>query len=171
MVLLHGVPTSSWMYRELAAELAGGGLRVIAPDLLGFGSSDKPDDPAAYALDAQAERVLALVDELDVQRFTLLVHDMGGLVGWEMLAAAPGRVERLVILNTFAHERGWCPPTDLGRNTPMRRLAGRWFADEDRARPVRSAHPPVWWLRGARDWHMPGPCQPRHTTPFTSPIP
>ncbi len=139
VVMLHGVPTSSFMYREMAAELSGAGLRVIAPDLLGFGSSDKPEDPEAYALGAQALRVLALLDDLGIDRFTLLVHDMGGLVGWEMLAAAPERVERLVILNTFAHEQGWCPPTDLGRSTPLRRLVGRWFADEDRARLLTRA--------------------------------
>ena len=117
ILLLHGLPTSSQMYARVADALAAAGYRVVAPDLLGFGASSKPSDLAAYRFDRQAERVRALLDELEVATVTLVVHDLGGLVGWELLDRAPTRIARLLVLNTTAYD-GFRPPFE------MRMLAG-----------------------------------------------
>ena len=110
IVLLHGVPTSSWMYRKLIPELQQD-MRVITIDLLGYGSSDKPEnDGVVYQDGQQAKRVFALLDHLDVEAYALLVHDMGGLIVWEMLHAQPDRVTDLVVLNTIVSKKGFNYP-------------------------------------------------------------
>ncbi|MEM9195034.1 MAG: haloalkane dehalogenase [Myxococcota bacterium] len=85
VIMLHGIPTSSMVFRDVVPPVAAAGYRVIAPDLLGFGESDKPDAPT-YSLADHARRIFALADELGMTDFVLLVHDIGGFVGWEMLA-------------------------------------------------------------------------------------
>ena len=102
ILLVHGVPTSSWSYRHLIALLSKRGFRVIAPDNLGFGNSSKPDSRDVYRLDRQAARLLALMEHLGVPTWTQVLHDVGGPITWEMMIAEPGRIERLVLLNTFA---------------------------------------------------------------------
>jgi haloalkane dehalogenase len=139
VLLLHGIPTSSWMYRHVTLGLTLRGYRVIAPDLLGFGSSDKVEDVDEYAPDRQAARVLGLMDALGIERWTLVPHDMGGHVAWELLAVRPEAVERMVLLNTFAYERGWNPPADLGRRAKLRRLFARMLANERGARTITAA--------------------------------
>jgi len=133
VLLVHGVPTSSWLYRKMVQDLVARGYRVVAPDLLGFGASEKPEDPGAYALGARAERLLALMDHLGIERWTHVCHDMGGLVSWELLERAPERVERLVVLNTFAFEEGWYPPADLARQDAMRAVFKAMTRRERRA--------------------------------------
>jgi alpha-beta hydrolase superfamily lysophospholipase len=66
VLLLHGLPTPSWLYRKIYPALASAGLRVIVPDLIGFGASDKPDDLAAYFPDKQAAYILALMRGLGI---------------------------------------------------------------------------------------------------------
>ena len=112
IMLLHGLPTSSFLYRDIVPKLTAAGHRVIAPDLIGFGASSKPTDEAAYALEAQARRVLALADALHIDSFALVVHDLGGPVGWEVLGAQPMRVTRLMVLNTTAYEP-FNPPSEM----------------------------------------------------------
>ncbi len=110
LVLLHGVPTSSWMYRNVIPGLQQH-ARVIAIDLLGFGSSEKPeDDGQRYASGAQAARVAALLRALGIERYGLVVHDMGGLVGWELLRSDVSAVSHLILLNTIIHEQGFEHP-------------------------------------------------------------
>jgi haloalkane dehalogenase len=111
--LLHGVPTSSWSFRRVSANLAALGYRVIAPDLLGFGNSAKPKAEEYYNLEQQGRRMLALMDYLQIDTWTQVLHDVGGLVTWEMMALDADRIERLVMLNTFAYEEGWHPPKSL----------------------------------------------------------
>lgn len=110
ILLLHGMPTNSWMWRKLIPRLSGDSLRVIAPDMLGLGASDKPKDLAVYTPDRQARRIIALLDALRVERVTLVVHDLGGPVGAEVIDRAPGRIKRLVILNTSIYRDGFNPP-------------------------------------------------------------
>lgn len=110
ILLLHGMPTNSWMWRKVIPQLSGASLRVIAPDLLGFGASDKPKDLAAYTTERQAKRILALLDALQAQRVTLVVHDLGGPWGAEIIDRAPERIKRVVILNTSVYQDGFRPP-------------------------------------------------------------
>ena len=100
VVCLHGVPTSSFLYRKLLAELAGRGVRGIAFDLPGLGLADRPTD-YDYSWTGLGRFAAAAVDALDLQGFHLVVHDIGGPVGFELAAAAPGRIRSLTILNSF----------------------------------------------------------------------
>jgi len=110
LVLVHGVPTSSWMYRKLIPMLQQH-VRVIAIDLLGYGASEKPrDDPALYAHAAQASYVTELLKHLRIEEFALLVHDMGGLVAWELMRANAS-ISELVLLNTIVRQEGFNNPT------------------------------------------------------------
>ena len=112
IVLLHGVPTSSWMYRNIISALQND-MRVISIDLLGYGSADKPDDETgkAYAPSAQATRVRALLAAKNIDRYALLMHDMGGLVAWEILRANPDKVSHTIVLNTIVNQTGFNHPT------------------------------------------------------------
>lgn len=110
ILLLHGMPTNSWMWRKVIPRLTGASLRVIAPDMLGFGASDKPKNLAHYTPDRQAQRIIALLDALRVERVTMLVHDLGGPFGAEVIDRAPERIKRLVILNTSIYRDGFNPP-------------------------------------------------------------
>ena len=109
IVLLHGVPTSSWMFRKVIPGLQNE-LRVISVDLLGYGSSDKPDEGPAYADAAQAARVNALLTHLGVEQYALLMHDMGGLVAWELMRDHPGAVSHAIVLNTIIGDEGFNQP-------------------------------------------------------------
>ncbi|MDX3093115.1 alpha/beta fold hydrolase [Streptomyces sp. ME19-03-3] len=89
VVLLHGFPTSSFMFRELIPRLAGR-YRVIAPDHLGFGFSDAPGaDAFAYSFDALAGLTKDLLDQLGVTRYALYVQDYGAPIGWRLALATP----------------------------------------------------------------------------------
>ena len=84
LLLVHGVPTSSWLYRRLVDPLVSRGNRVIVPDLLGFGASDKPKQLALYHPRKQGERLIALMDHLGCRRWWHACHDVGGLWTWEV---------------------------------------------------------------------------------------
>ncbi len=103
VLLLHGNPTWSFLYRKVIAALQGGSggpFRTVAPDLLGLGLSDKPRSLSAHSVQRHAEAVLALVQQLDLQDVVLCVQDWGGPVGTWMAAHAGGRVTGLVVMNT-----------------------------------------------------------------------
>lgn len=110
IVLLHGMPTSSWLYRNIAPVLAREGLRVVVPDMLGFGASAKPNDASAYAFSSQADRLLALMTHLGIPRWTQVVHDLGGPWTWEIADRSPQVLRGLVIMNTTAYVDGFRPP-------------------------------------------------------------
>jgi len=107
VVLMHGLPASSFLYRKVVGELAAHGLRAIAFDLPGLGFADRPVafDYSVKGLGAFAS---AAVDALGLDRFHLVVHDFGGPVGFELAALAPARIQSLTILNTILEPTG--PP-------------------------------------------------------------
>jgi haloalkane dehalogenase len=96
-LLLHGEPTSSYLWRNIIPQLPG---RKVAPDLIGFGQSDKPEDIGWYSYDRHVDSITRLVTELDLDDITLVVHDWGGPIGLRFAVENPERVARLVILNT-----------------------------------------------------------------------
>jgi haloalkane dehalogenase len=100
VLLLHGEPTWSFLWRRLVPRLVAAGRRAVAPDLLGFGRSDKPTDRAWYSYDRHVESVTHLVHELDLRRLALVVHDWGGPIGLRVAVENEERVERLAILDT-----------------------------------------------------------------------
>jgi haloalkane dehalogenase len=101
MLCLHGEPSWSFLYRKMIPVLAAGGLRVVAPDLVGFGRSDKPVriEDHSYARQVEWVRCLAF-DRLDLRAVTLVGQDWGGLIGFRLAAEHPGRFARLVAANT-----------------------------------------------------------------------
>lgn len=132
VLLVHGVPTSSWLYRNIIHNLIKDGFRVIAPDLLGFGNSDKPDDSEAYAFDKQARRILDLMDSLNIENWTHVLHDAGGPWTWELILEAPHRINSLIILNTIAFKNGFKPPIEFRRES----FFGKLYANLYRNRLV-----------------------------------
>eukprot|EP00935_MAST-01C_sp_MAST-1C-sp1_P001365 g1365.t1 len=101
MFLLHGEPTWSYLYRKMIPGLVDAGYRVVAPDLIGFGRSDKPADMAEYTYAKQVEWVTTLVKHLDLQQTTFFGQDWGGLIGLRVVAENEGRFARVVIGNTL----------------------------------------------------------------------
>jgi haloalkane dehalogenase len=101
VLLLHGEPSWSFLYRTVMAVLAEAGCRAIAPDLIGFGRSDKPAEVAdhSYARHVEWTRALAF-DALDLRGLTLVGQDWGGLIGLRLVAEHPERFARVVAANT-----------------------------------------------------------------------
>jgi len=97
---MHGEPTWSYLYRHMIPIFIGAGYRCVAPDLIGFGKSDKPADRAAYTYQAHVDWMLDWLDRVDLTGITLVCQDWGGLLGLRLLAARPERFARLVVANT-----------------------------------------------------------------------
>jgi len=106
VLLLHGFPDSSDLWRNQIPALVNAGLRVVAPDLRGFGESDKPSEVEAYALPVVLQDTLGLLDTLGIARAHVVCHDAGAAIGWMLAALHPTHVDRFVALsvghlNTF----------------------------------------------------------------------
>jgi haloalkane dehalogenase len=99
VLLLHGEPTWSFLYRKMIPPLAGV-ARTIAPDYFGFGRSDKPTNRRWYTYDRHYESVRRLVEDLDLRSLTVVVQDWGGPIGMRLAVEEDHRVARLVVLNT-----------------------------------------------------------------------
>ncbi len=110
ILLLHGVPTSGWLYRKMIDPIVDKGYRVIAPDMLGFGNSESPKGYKIYSESSHAERLIALMDHLKIESWTHVMHDAGGLWTWELIKRQPERVKNLIVLNTIIYEEGFKPP-------------------------------------------------------------
>ncbi|HWB78376.1 MAG TPA: alpha/beta fold hydrolase [Nannocystaceae bacterium] len=132
VLLVHGTPSWSFEWRHAIAHLRGR-ARVVAPDHLGFGLSDKPAD-APYKPEDHARRLLELVRALDLRDITLVLHDFGGPIGLPVLLEEPDRVRNVVLMNTWA----WAH----GEDKRVRRLSnlvrsrfGRWLYTKLNASP------------------------------------
>jgi len=97
---LHGEPTWAYLYRRMIPPFLASGARVVAPDLVGFGRSDKPEDDDFYTFDMHRAMLLDLVERLDLRHITLVVQDWGGLLGLTLPMEMPERFERLLVMNT-----------------------------------------------------------------------
>jgi len=114
VVLLHGQPTWSYLYRHVIAALAEAGLRVIAPDNIGFGRSDKLTEPTDYTFARHIDWIHGLIADLDLSAITLVIQDWGGPIGLSVLAREPDRFARVVATNTILHT---CEPALAGKLT------------------------------------------------------
>ena len=127
VVMLHGNPSWSFYYRNLLEELSGN-HRVIVPDHIGMGRSDKPDDSTyEYTLNQRVADLESTLEQLGVTSdITLVVHDWGGMIGSTFATRHPERVSRMVILNTagfgLPKEKMFPWPLWLSRNTPVSAL-------------------------------------------------
>jgi haloalkane dehalogenase len=100
ILLMHGEPSWSFLYRKFVAPLAAAGHRVVAPDLIGFGKSDKPADREDYTYERHVDWMSQWLLANDLTNITLFCQDWGGLIGLRLVAAFPDRFARLVIGNT-----------------------------------------------------------------------
>ena len=133
VVLWHGEPTWSFLWRKVIPPLVAAGYRCIAPDLPGFGRSDKPTDIDWYSYDMLAMAAAAFVTELDLREATYVVHDWGGPIGLRNAMEHPQHVSRLVLLDTglFTGEQrmteAWTSFRDFVERTedlPISKLVG-----------------------------------------------
>ncbi len=112
IVLLHGFPSSSHMYRDLIRELDGE-FHLIAPDYPGFGNSDRPPlERFVYTFDHLAEVVEIFLQTLGLERFSLYMQDYGGPIGFRIASKHPDWIQALIIQNTNAYEEGLTPVFD-----------------------------------------------------------
>jgi haloalkane dehalogenase len=100
IVLMHGEPSWSYLYRTMITGLVARGHRVLAPDLVGFGRSDKPAEPGDYTYERHVAWMRAWLEQLDLRGVTLFCQDWGGLIGLRLVAAMPERFARVVAANT-----------------------------------------------------------------------
>jgi len=130
LVFLHGNPSWSFLWRRLLAPAVRQGHRVVAPDHVGFGRSEKPLSPPYHSLERHVQNLEVLVDELDLDDVTLVLHDWGGPIGMGLATRHPERVRRIAITNTIA----FAPSRDRSLSlwhkalsNPLARLAGERF--------------------------------------------
>jgi haloalkane dehalogenase len=131
MLLLHGMPTWSYLYRDVIPAMTKAGYRCIAPDHMGFGRSDKPVDENWYTIARHTEILTSLINALDLRDITLVCQDWGGPTGLAQPVFMPERFTRLVIMNTWLHHpdyeysdairnwnRNWHPGGNFHREKP-----------------------------------------------------
>jgi haloalkane dehalogenase len=118
VVFFHGEPTWSFLWRKVIPPVRDAGFRCIAPDLAGFGRSDKPVDPNWYSYDRHTAVAASLLTDLDVHDATVVVHDWGGPIGLRLAIEHAERITRLVILDT-------------GLFTGQQRMSDAWKAFRD----------------------------------------
>jgi haloalkane dehalogenase len=111
VLMLHGEPSWSYLYRKMIPTLVGAGLRAIAPDLIGFGRSDKPASRSDYTYQRHVDWMGGFATALDLQNITLVCQDWGGFIGLRVAAEAEDRFARIVVANTFL-PTGDHPPGD-----------------------------------------------------------
>ena len=101
VLMLHGEPSWSYLYRKMIPIITAAGLRAVAPDLIGFGRSDKPTSQDDYSYQTHVDWTAAFLEHLDLRGITLVCQDWGGLIGLRLAAEHPDRFARIVAANTF----------------------------------------------------------------------
>jgi haloalkane dehalogenase len=155
IVLLHGEPTWSYLWRKVMPPLLDAGHRCIAPDLPGFGRSDKPTEMDWYSYDGHTDAIASLLEELDLRDVTLVVHDWGGPIGLRVAAESPERISRLVVMDT-------------GIFTGEQKMSDAWKAFRDFV--ARTEDLPIGMLiQGACATDVPDEVIAAYEAPFPSP--
>ena len=118
VLFMHGEPTWSYLWRKVIPAVREAGFRCLAPDLVGFGRSDKPHDFDFYTYDRHVELAGTLLEDLDISGATIVVHDWGGPIGLRLAVEQAQRIDRLVILDT-------------GLFTGHQKMSDAWIAFRD----------------------------------------
>jgi haloalkane dehalogenase len=118
VIFVHGEPTWSFLWRKVIPPVRDAGFRCIAPDMAGFGRSDKPTDIGWYSYDRHTDMTASLLEELDLRGATVVVHDWGGPIGLRLAVEQRERIDRIVILDT-------------GLFTGHQRMTDAWTAFRD----------------------------------------
>ena len=124
---LHGNPDWSYIYRQEIAVFLATGSRVVAPDLIGFGKSDKPKKEGAHTFDWHRQVLLELVERLDLKNVVLVLQDRGGLLGSALPLAAPERYVNLMVMHTAPLSELECAAYEAPFPDPSHRAALRAF--------------------------------------------
>jgi haloalkane dehalogenase len=152
VVFLHGEPTWSYLWRKVIPPVRDAGFRCIAPDLPGFGRSDKPTDVGWYSYDRHVDVMTGFFEQLDLRDVTLVVHDWGGIIGLRVAVEHPDRIARLVI-------------TDTGLFTGNQHMSDAWIAFRDFV--ARTEDLPIGFLvKGACAREMPHDVFSAYEAPF-----
>jgi len=130
VVLLHGFPELWYSWRHQIPALAAAGLRAIAPDLRGYGETDKPAELEAYDMEHLVGDLVGLLDALEIEKAVIVGHDWGGMVVWSAALMAPERVERVVGVNTPLLPRSALPPTKVIKDSGDNRVQYMIFFQE-----------------------------------------
>ncbi len=141
VLFMHGEPTWSFLWRKVIPPVQAAGFRCIAPDLAGFGRSDKPTDIDWYSYDRHTQIASTLLEDLDLRGTTIVVHDWGGPIGLRLAVEHTDRIDRIVILDT-------------GLFTGHQRMSGAWVAFRDFV--ARTEDLPVGLLVRGACKHDPG---------------
>ncbi len=143
IVLLHGTPTSSYLWRKIVPWLVVAWYRVIVPDLLWYGASDKPVWRELYSSMKQSRRVIALLDELWVDSFVLWWHDQWSLWMREIVTTFPERVSNLIVFNSIFDRNWFHAPSMYGNESVLTKAISwaRWSKILGRV----VAHASFWW--------------------------
>jgi haloalkane dehalogenase len=141
VLFMHGEPTWSFLWRKVMPAVQDAGFRCVAPDLPGFGRSDKPADVGWYSYDKHTALMAGLLEDLDLKDATIVVHDWGGPIGLRLAVEHPGRIERIVILDT-------------GLFTGHQRMSEAWLAFRDFV--ARTEDLPIGFLVKGACKHDPG---------------
>jgi pimeloyl-ACP methyl ester carboxylesterase len=184
VVLLHGFPDSSYMWREQIQALTDAGFRVIAPDLRGYGESDKPQAVEAYRMETLVRDVVEILGALEVEQTNVVGHDWGAALSWSFAAFVPGMVQRLAVLavghpkaffraltRSSQGARSWYmllfqiprfSEAVISRNdfAFFRRFGGRGMPDvekyvQDLSRPGALTAALNWYRANAKPWERP----------------
>jgi len=175
VLLMHGEPSWSYLYRKMIPALAGNGHRVVAPDLVGFGRSDKPSEQSDYTYERHVAWTGAWLLANDLKDITLFCQDWGGLIGLRLVAAYPERFARVVVANTgLPVGTGWSEGFNAwlisGRGAPV--LPVGFILDGGSARTLSEAEkaayeapfPEEAYKAGARRFPALVPITPEHAS-------
>ena len=175
VLLMHGEPTWSYLYRKFVPALTTRGHRVIAPDLIGFGKSDKPSERSDYTYERHVAWMSDWLQQLDLKDITLFCQDWGGLIGLRLVAAFPERFARLVIANTgLPIGTGWSQGFDnwqkFSQSVPEFPVGGivnggstRTLSEAEIA-AYDAPFPDETYKAGAREFPMLVPLTPEHAS-------
>jgi haloalkane dehalogenase len=155
VLLLHGEPTSSYLWRNVIPPVVAAGHRAVAPDLIGFGRSDKPPDIGWYTYERHVASIEELVDELGLRGLTLVVHDWGGPIGLRFAVEHEDLVDRLVILDTGIG--GGRPPSE------------EWLRFRDAVRHVGAAVDPARLVEAGTVGGLSAEARAAYAAPFPTP--
>ena len=127
ILLIHGIPTNSWLYRDLVTPLTEAGYRVIIPDMLGFGHSDKPKLRSSYSPEMHSQRLVELMDDLQIDKFSMVVHDAGGPWSYHLAMEKSESIQSFIFLNTIIVPEGFHPPMNLKENSLFTKILGELY--------------------------------------------
>ena len=175
VLMMHGQPSWSYLYRRMIPPVVAAGYRVLAPDLVGFGRSDKPADQAAYTYEAHVAWMLEWLDRRELKDVVLFCQDWGGLIGLRLVAARPDLFSGVVAGNTGLPEgRGMTPAfqgwLDFSQSVPelpvggvLQMGSGRQLADAEVA-AYDAPFPDESYKAGARAFPRLVPLTPEHAS-------